>query len=52
MCLKNKKILVTGALGFIGRTLLESLIDQGCGAQLYGIDIKKMSSDAVKFRRM
>lgn len=50
MCLKNKKILVTGALGFIGRTLLESLIDQGCGAQLYGIDIKKMSGDAVKFR--
>ena len=50
MCLKNKKILVTGALGFIGRTLLESLIDQGCGAQLYGIDIKKMPGDAVKFR--
>ncbi len=50
MCLKNKKILVTGALGFIGRTLLESLIDQGCGAKLYGIDIKKMPGDAVEIR--
>ena len=46
MCLSNKKILVTGALGFIGRTLLETLIAQKCGAKLYGIDIKDLPSDA------
>ena len=50
MCLKNKKILVTGALGFIGRTLLETLIGENCGAQFYGIDIKKMPDDAVTLR--
>lgn len=37
MHLKNKKILITGALGFIGRTLLETLIEQNCEAELYGI---------------
>lgn len=46
MYLSNKKILVTGALGFIGRTLLETLIAQKCGAMLYGIDIKDLPSDA------
>ena len=46
MCLSNKKILVTGALGFIGRTLLETLIAQKCGAKLYGIDIKDLPSAA------
>ena len=40
MYLNDKKILVTGALGFIGRTLLETLIEQKCEAKLYGIDIK------------
>ena len=46
MYLSNKKILVTGALGFIGRTLLETLIAQKCGAKLYGIDIKDLPSAA------
>lgn len=46
MHLKNKKILVTGALGFIGRTLLETLIEQNCEAELYGIDIKPFPSNA------
>lgn len=50
MSLKNKKILVTGALGFIGRTLLETLIEQDCGAELYGIDIKKFPENAEKLR--
>lgn len=46
MHLKNKKILVTGALGFIGRSLLEALIEQNCEAELYGIDIKPFPSNA------
>lgn len=46
MHLKNKKILVTGALGFIGRSLLEALIEQNCEAVLYGIDIKPFPSNA------
>ena len=49
MCLKNKKILVTGALGFIGRTLLETLIEQNCGAELYGIDIKEINESNSAF---
>ncbi|MCR5124276.1 MAG: NAD(P)-dependent oxidoreductase [Treponema sp.] len=49
MCLKNKKILVTGALGFIGRTLLETLIEQNCGAELYGIDIKEINESNSEF---
>ncbi len=54
MCLnilRGKKILVTGALGFIGRTLLETLIADDCGAELYGIDIKSMPDDAVQLRK-
>lgn len=50
MYLKNKKILITGALGFIGRTLLETLIDQNCGAELYGIDIKQFPDNAEKLK--
>lgn len=46
MHLKNKKILVTGALGFIGRSLLEDLIEQNCEAELYGIDIKPLPENA------
>lgn len=46
MCLKNKKILVTGGLGFIGRTLLEKLIEIQCGAKLYTIDIKEIPENA------
>ena len=46
MHLRNKKILVTGALGFIGRSLLEALIEQNCEAELYGIDIKPFPSNA------
>lgn len=46
MCLNNKKILVTGGLGFIGRSLLEKLIETQCGAKLYTIDIKDMPENA------
>ncbi len=49
MCLKNKKILVTGALGFIGRTLLETLIEQECCSELYGIDIKEINESNSAF---
>ena len=52
MSLKNKKILVTGALGFIGRTLLETLIEQDCGAELYGIDIKEFPKNADKLKSL
>lgn len=51
MHLKNKKILVTGALGFIGRSLLEALIEQNCEAELYGIDIKPFPSNAMHSNR-
>lgn len=54
MCLNTlcgKKILVTGALGFIGRTLLETLIANGCEADLYGIDIKSMPDDALQLKK-
>lgn len=30
MKLKNKKILVSGACGFIGSHLVESLLNEGC----------------------
>lgn len=50
MHLNGKKILVTGALGFIGRTLLETLAAQNCGAELYGIDIKDFPADAEKLK--
>ena len=50
MCMKDKKILVTGGLGFIGRTLLEALITKNCGAKLYAIDIKDMPKDADLLR--
>lgn len=50
MCLKGKKILITGGLGFIGRTLTESLIFSGCGAELFAIDIKDMPDDAVAMK--
>ena len=46
MCLNNKKILVTGGLGFIGRSLLEKLIETQCGAKLYAIDIKDIPENA------
>lgn len=35
MNLKNKKVLVTGADGFIGSHLVESLIDQGCAVKAF-----------------
>lgn len=50
--LKNKKILITGALGFIGRTLSETLIEQNCGAELYGIDIKDFPKNADKLKAL
>ena len=50
MGMKNKKILVTGALGFIGRTLLETLAEQGSDMELYGIDIKKFPENAEKLK--
>lgn len=51
MHLKNKKILVTGVLGFIGRSLLETLIEQKCEAELYGIDIKPFPSNASVLKK-
>lgn len=46
-----KKILVTGALGFIGRTLIETLIHQNHEFDLYGIDIKEAPSDFTEFNQ-
>lgn len=51
MCLKNKKILIIGGLGFIRRTLLETLIDSHCGAQLFAIDVKDFPKDATVLRQ-
>lgn len=48
---ENKKILVTGGLGFIGRTLLETLIKYNCGAKLYAIDLKQMPEDAELLKK-
>ncbi|MBR2888554.1 MAG: NAD(P)-dependent oxidoreductase, partial [Bacteroidales bacterium] len=54
----DKRILITGGLGFIGRTLLEALTIQNFGAKLYAIDIKDMPKDAellkhnVDFQRL
>ena len=48
--MKGKKILITGGLGFIGRTLLEALTIQNFGAKLYAIDIKDMPKDADLLR--
>ncbi len=50
MGMKDKKILVTGALGFIGRTLLETLAEQETGTELYGIDIKKFPENGEKLK--
>lgn len=50
MGMKDKKILVTGALGFIGRTLLETLAEQETGIELYGIDIKKFPENGEKLK--
>ena len=50
MRIESKKILVTGALGFIGRTLLETLIEENYSAELYGIDIRSIPSEAEKLK--
>lgn len=46
---EKMKILITGAMGFIGRTLIEAL--QNKNIDLYGIDIKEnsLSSNALNF---
>ena len=51
MCLKDKKILVTGGLGFIGRTLLETLINRNTSAKLFAIDIKEYPNGAESLRQ-
>jgi nucleoside-diphosphate-sugar epimerase len=35
MTLKNKKVLVTGACGFIGSHLVERLVDEGCTVRAF-----------------
>ena len=35
MILKNKKVLVTGAGGFIGSHLVERLLDEGCQVRAF-----------------
>lgn len=37
--LKNKKILITGAHGFLGKNIVEQLLNIGCGEE---ITIKKL----------
>lgn len=43
----NKKILVTGGLGFIGRTLIETLLRQNYEAKIYIVDIKPFPNDSL-----
>ena len=39
MSLKNKKILVTGAAGFIGAAFVEKLLNEEVDLKVLGIDI-------------
>jgi nucleoside-diphosphate-sugar epimerase len=41
-----RKILITGALGFIGRSLIDHLISFDNDIEIYGIDIKDFPEDA------
>jgi len=53
-----KKILITGALGFIGRSLIDHLISFDCDFDIHGIDIKDFPEDAaylknkIKFQQL
>lgn len=50
----HKKILITGVLGFIGRTLAEQLLEYNPEIELFGIDIKNFPNDknASKLKRL
>lgn len=52
--LSHKKILITGVLGFIGRTLAEQLLEYNPEIELFGIDIKNFPNDknAPKLKRL
>jgi len=40
------KILITGALGFIGRSLIDHLIETKNDFEIFAIDIKEFPEDA------
>jgi len=47
MNLKNKKVLITGAGGFIGSHLVERLLEEGC--EFYKGKINEMIHDFVQW---
>ncbi|MEI6556424.1 MAG: NAD(P)-dependent oxidoreductase [Paludibacter sp.] len=47
-----RKILITGALGFIGRSLIDHLISSDIDLEIYGIDIKDFPEDAEYLKNL
>ena len=43
------KILITGVLGFIGRSLAEKIISENLDIEIYGIDIKDVNESNAEF---
>lgn len=46
---KNKKVLVTGGTGLVGRQLVQLLIDEGASITVVSLDDPKMAPKGVKF---
>jgi len=49
---KDKKVLVTGGTGMIGRQLVDILIEQGAGVRIASLDCPERAHPKAEFRRV